>query len=89
MIRDLIKILLISLFGLDNDSPKYDLHKKEEVSFLDSVGKWALQHAHIILPLLIIILLLLIGAVIGIIVSGGNITIVESGNYYNHFQDVI
>lgn len=88
MIRELIQILVILLFGMDN-GPKHDLRKKEKVSFLDSVGKWALQHAHIILPLLIIILLLLIGAVIGIIISGGNITCVESGNYYYHLQDVV
>ena len=88
MIRELIQILVILLFGMDN-GPKHDLRKKEKVSFLDSVGKWVLQRAHIILPLLIIILLLLTGAVIGIIVSGGNITCVESGNYYYHLQDVV
>ena len=66
------------------------LAKQEETSdSLEFIGDWALQHAHILLPLAIIILLLLIGCIIGVMVSGGNMTVVESGNYYNHFQDVI
>lgn len=88
MILELIKILLISLFGTGN-APKYDLRKKEKVSFLDSIEDWALSNAHILLPLAIIILLLLIGAVIGVMVSSGNMTMTESNAYYYHLQDVI
>ena len=64
------------------------LHK-EQSSFMDRIGEWALNHAHILLPLAIIILLLLIGALIGVVLSGGNVTVVESGNYYNHMKDVV
>ena len=88
MILELINILLISLFGTGN-APKYDLRKKEEVSFLDSIGNWALSYSHILLPLAIIILLVLIGAVIGVMVSSGNMTMTESNTYYYHLQDVI
>jgi len=63
------------------------LAKKKTTS--EKMEDYVLSHAHIILPLAIIILLLLIGAVIGVVISGGNITVVESGNYYNHFKDVI
>ena len=66
------------------------LHKEQsDLSFLDKVGEWALNHAHILLPLAIIILLLLIGALIGVVLSGGNVTVVESGNYYNHMKDIV
>lgn len=88
MIFELIKILLISLFGVDN-APKNDLRRKKKVSFSESLGDWALSNAHILLPLAIIVLLLLIGAVIGVMLSGGNMTMTESNNYYYHLKDVI
>ena len=65
------------------------LHKEQSISFMDRIGEWALNHAHILLPLAIIILLLLIGALIGVVLSGGNVTVVESGNYYNHMKDIV
>ena len=67
------------------------LHKQEQSSLLESVEMWALKHAHIILPLLIILLILLIVALVATMVAhgGANVTMVESGTYYNHLQDVI
>ena len=66
------------------------LAKQEETSHsLDFIGEWALDHAHIFLPLAFIILLLLIGCVIGVMVSGGNMTMTESNNYYYHIDDVV
>lgn len=90
MILELIKILLISLFGLNN-GPKYDLRKKEKVSFSDSIEMWLLGHGHIIIPLLIMLLVLLIIALVATFVAhvGANVTMVESGNWYNHMQDVV
>lgn len=67
------------------------LDKKTETSLLDFIEVWALRYAHILLPLAIIILILLIVTIIGVMVvhGGANITMVESGTYYNHFKDVI
>ena len=58
------------------------LQKKEEFNF----EVWLLNHAHIFLPLAIIILIALI---IALIYAMTGVAAVESGNYYNHFQDVI
>lgn len=64
------------------------LHKQQESDFL-SLEDWVLTHAHILLPLAVIILLLLIGCVIGVMVSGGNMTMTESNTYYYHIKDVV
>lgn len=58
------------------------LQKKEEFNF----EVWLLNHAHIFLPLAIIILIALI---IALIYAMTGVAAVESGNYYNHLQDVI
>ena len=42
-----------------------------------------------ILIALIIILFILIMTLVAVIVQSGNVTMVESGNYYYHLQDVI
>ena len=67
------------------------LHKQQESSLSESVEMWALKYAHIILPLLILLLILLIVALVATMAAhgGANVTMVESGNYYNHLQDVI
>lgn len=65
------------------------LEKKEHLSFNEQLESWLMQHAHIILPLLLIVMLLLIGAVIGIMVSGGNMTMTESNQYYYHLDDIV
>ena len=58
------------------------LQKKEEFN----LEVWLLNHAHIFLPLAIIILIALI---IALIYAMTGVAAVESGNYYNHLQDVI
>ena len=65
------------------------LDKQTESDFLESIGDWALDHAHILLPLAFIILLLLVGCVIGVMVSAGNMTMTESNQYYYHLDDVV
>ena len=64
---------------------------KSEFKFMESMEMWLLNHGHIIIPLLIILLVLLIVALIATFVAhgGSNVTMVESGNWYNHMQDVI
>ena len=45
---------------------------------------------YILLILIIVLLILIIATIIAVAHMGGsNVTMVESGNYYNHFQDVI
>ena len=45
---------------------------------------------YILLILMIVLLILIIATIVAIVhMGGGNVTMVESGNYYNHFQDVI
>lgn len=45
---------------------------------------------YILLILFIVLLILIIATIIAVAhMGGGNITMVESGNYYNHFADVI
>ena len=63
--------------------------QNNDYSFNEALEEWALQHAHILLPIALIILLLLIGCVIGVIVSGGNMTMTESNQYYYHLEDII
>ena len=66
------------------------LNKVEEKP-MSKIEQFLLGHANIILPILMIVLLLLIIGVIWSIATmgGGNMTMVESGNYYYHLQDVI
>lgn len=65
------------------------LQKQEEKTM--KIEDWLLAHANILLPILMVILLLLIiGVIWSIATMGGtNMTMVESGNYYYHLQDVI
>jgi hypothetical protein len=65
--------------------------EESEFKFIESLEDWALRNAHILLPLAIILLILLIVALVATIVvhGGANVTMVESGNWYNHLQDVI
>ena len=67
------------------------LEKQEEFNIMKAIEGWALRNAHILLPLAIILLILLIVALVATIVvhGGANVTMVESGNWYNHLQDVI
>ena len=67
------------------------LSKVNKVSHRERMEAWLNRHAPYILFLLIILLIVLIIALVMSIVAhgGANVTVVESGNYYNHFQDVI
>lgn len=67
------------------------LEKVEEsnFNFMESIDEWALRNAHILLPLAVFILFLLIGTVIGVLVSSGNMTMTESNQYYYHLNDTV
>ena len=67
------------------------LQKQDDISYKMRMEAWLERHAPYILFLLIILLIVLIIALVMSIVAhgGANVTVVESGNYYNHFQDVI
>ena len=58
------------------------LNKKEDDKF--DIELWILNHAHIFLPLAIIILFALIIALIYVMTGVSAV-----GNYYNHLKDVI
>lgn len=60
------------------------LNKK--ISKEDEIESWVLSHAHIFLPLCIILLLILFVALMYAVVG---VSAVESGNYYNQFDKVI
>jgi len=65
------------------------LQKQEEFGWMDI---FCSKYGHIIVFLLIILLLVLIATVILAFIdmgTTGNITMVESGNYYNHLKDVV
>lgn len=68
------------------------LQKTEEMSIKAAFESFLIRHANVLLPILIIVLLFLIIALAVAVVdvtSAHNIVMVESGNYYNHLQDVI
>lgn len=72
-------------------SPK-SLYKAEEVSLMAMFESFLLQHATILLPILFMVLLFLIIALavaVMDITSAHNVLVLDSGNYYNHLQDVI
>lgn len=58
-------------------------------NFMETIDEWALQKAHILLPLALIILFLLIGAMIGVIISSTNMTMTESNQYYYHLREIV
>ena len=67
------------------------LHKQDTTSHKVMFEAFLQRYAPYILLLLIIILCILIIALIVAMAThgGANVTMVESGNYYNHLQDVI
>ena len=68
------------------------LHKVEDKTTMEKIDQVLMRYAHILLPILVVILIFLIIMVIVAIVnmsSTPNISVVESGNYYNHLKDVI
>ena len=65
------------------------LQKKQESCFTLSG-----RYAHIIVPIFVIILVILILVLLAVFIDmatahNSTVVMVESGNYYNHLQDVI
>lgn len=74
-------------------SPKR-LCKAEEVSIMDLIEIFLNRYAYILLPILIMLLLFLIIALAVAVIDitsahNTSVVMVESGNYYNHLNDVI
>lgn len=66
------------------------LQKIENETHFDIMGTINRYAPYILVALIIILMLLIIALIIAIAqAGGGNITMVESGNYYYHLQDVI
>lgn len=55
----------------------------------NKINTWAIDHAHIILPLCVMILVCLIVALVLSLVVYTGFSAVESGLWYNHLKDVI
>ena len=62
------------------------LGKQEPKSVMDKIDEWALNHAHILLPISIIIALCLFTALCYAIVG---VSATESGSVYNQLQRII
>lgn len=68
------------------------LHKAEEKSTMDKIDEFLMRYAYILLPIVLIVLLffcIVLAVTIVDISSAHTPVMVESGNYYNHFKDVI
>ena len=63
------------------------LHKVEEKTLMSEIVTLLLRYSHIILPILAIILLTLVVVLVMIVLK--DVSAVESGNFYNHLQDVV
>ena len=64
-----------------------DLRKKDKVSILDRIDRFAMKYAYILFPAAIILLLLLISLVVVALFQ--NVSTVESGSYYYKMQSII
>lgn len=62
------------------------LGKQEPKSVMDKIDEWALNHAHILLPISIIIALCLFTALCYAIVG---VSATESGSVYNQLENII
>ena len=62
------------------------LHKEQNFSFMEKVDDWAIRHAHIILPLCVIILLVLFVLLCYALVG---VSATESGIEYNAMERII
>ena len=69
------------------------LHKVDDAQpFYNSLEAWLDRHAILLLTIAVIILFVLVLALIGVVFGmiGGHVpSMTESGNLYNHLQDVI
>jgi len=75
-------------------SPVKSLYKLNagDMSTMDKIEAFIIRYAYILLPICLIVLLFLIIALVIVamdISSASTPVMVESGNYYNHFKDVI
>ena len=86
MILQLLQLLLVSLFGTNNNGPVNDLRKKptKEDHLLNLNGMIG-RYSHILLALFLIAVFIVFFWVCFTYVNSG----VESGVYYNHISDVI
>jgi len=86
MIRELIQVLLILLFGNNSQQPKYDLRKAPKRSMKDAVSSFVQRNFYIIclalIPILLIAFVLVCFAICGVSAT-------ESGAVYNGFGKVI
>lgn len=64
-----------------------DLRKKDKVTVLDRIDKFAMKYAYILFPAAIILLLILISLVVVALFQ--NVSAVESGSYYYKMQSII
>ena len=64
-----------------------DLRKKDKISILDRIDKFAMKYANILFPAAIIVLLILITFVIVALFQ--NVSAVESGTYYYKMKNSI
>ena len=62
------------------------LHKEENFSFMEKIDDWAIRHAHILLPLCIIIFLVLFVLLCYALVG---VSATDSGVKYNQFERII
>ena len=67
------------------------LHKVQDNSTMKEDMELFLQRyaPYILLILIIVLCVLIIALVVAMVTHGNNMTMVESGNYYNHLKDVI
>lgn len=64
-----------------------DLRKKDKVTILDRIDRFAMKYAYILFPAAIILLLILISLVVVALFQ--NVSAVESGSYYYKMQSII
>ena len=87
MIFQLISLFLISLgFGNKTPTPKYDLRKPEKKSLMQTLNSFVTRYFGIIAVIAIIIALIVFVWACFTFVGASSL---ESGNVYNHMQDVI
>lgn len=86
MIFQWIQMLLVLLFETQ-EGPKYDLRRKPtKETYKYKVNLWVQRNFYIIC---IAIIILLFVAFVGFCFMIVGVSGVESGTYYNHFQEVV
>lgn len=87
MILKLLQVLLVSLFGINNQGPVHDLRKKPtKEDHLRNLNCVLHRYSSIFIAIfLIAIFIVFLWTCFAFVGASG----VESGNYYNHLADVI